>query len=965
MHDPSSAPARRRFIPLVLLAGLLQAASSFAWAADSPLIGIWTGSYTCQSFTATPVTGAFTLEVADPDNALYQGVVRFAGSGGTRSPEQNAAYKAIGRFNARDRGFSFVPDAWLERPAGFSSMPLEGRIHDNGLSIEGTLRNCGGGQGSGTFAAQRQDADGTSAKRSLEESLEGLIEAAQPTASLEPFLGDWEGQLTCDPPSESPPSLRISLIGAGDTIASAAILTVPQDPRGPHRTLYGGQLETPDSVALLKQGQVYGLYPPHGSVGIYQDKITLALAGSGDQLTASMHPPRIGGTRCQGENIPLRRVGVPIALPPGVGPGVWAGYYFGDHIDLAEVKLNEARYLWGRSGAEQVRIVFAQTPQGLAGVYERVRPITESPLRQHRYAATIRPLVVLDDGRLLFAQMEILRDEGRSAPAPPRSGKEAFSLPRPLIIAGDADGHLLIEEYGWSPFLLRPATEAIQAALDAGEGPPLELPSGLGGALRAAPSVDAQCRALLGWWEPILSGTPAGSSRSPWSLERGLPLLEDTAFVPVFGLPYSLTTETERNALWNLIPLCARRVSPDLQWAYRPFEGSSVFEQLQAALINRRESADWISAAQAEVAQLPNASASLARLDAIAAQANQRAKEITPGERDALSGAIATKRDAIAIAVMLEKARTLDRWPNNLETLRELRTLLLDASMRSLAPDVRADLRSRARQKADAIATPILAKALETARAAPDTLDGLAVVTRATQETERLFDYLTPELGLDAARRMAEPIGARREALVRAPAIQQAFRDALMTADIHGEPRAAVEAEAERYVDRRVFSGSAAIAAYREAVRDAIARHEIASIDFADHSASALPGEPTAEDMLLAVKARIDEMNDQLRATLTRCRQGNPTDPIMAAECLALLIAAGQRSDFQMRMTRFGKIGCATAVNQAGFVCDYDVGFAIDSPWMRGRIGDLLGAGEVARGRFVRVQQGWLFTPVN
>ena len=113
--------------------------------------------------------------------------------------------------------------------------------------------------------------------------------------------------------------------------------------------------------------------------------------------------------------------------------------------------------------------------------------------------------------------------------------------------------------------------------------------------------------------------------------------------------------------------------------------------------------------------------------------------------------------------------------------------------------------------------------------------------------------------------------------------------------------------------------------------------------------------------MLLAIKARVDQLNDDLRSKYGRCqRREFQNDPLMAMECLTIL-GAGAGEQMRVRITRFEKIGCGDPTALTGFLCDYAVGIQSSSPAMQGRLGELMGSGQAARARFIRTTDGWLF----
>jgi hypothetical protein len=364
-----------------------------------------------------------------------------------------------------------------------------------------------------------------------------------------------------------------------------------------------------------------------------------------------------------------------------------------------------------------------------------------------------------------------------------------------------------------------------------------------------------------------------------------------------------------------------------------------------------------------EIGGLADDGASLPRLAAIETEAQARAKEIPADAQAALAAALKEKRGVIAVVEINKRVAAVPALPADMRSLDDLKTLVADArDVRLPAADASA-LSRAVRAKADTIAGPAIAAALGQAEAVPATLDGLAELTRLDRAMGELAAALGSDLGMTEVAGRIRAIGARRETLIADPAIQAAFAETLGRLEPGGgDPARQVAGLAGRYIDRRHYDGPNAIPAYARAVQRAIAVMEIRSIDFAVRSGTAMEGEPTAEEMLFAVKAKFDQINDELSSTFGRCqRREFQNDPLMAMQCLTI-IAAGGGGEFKVRMTRFEKLGCALGLNRSGFICDYVLGFESNSPFLQGRMGELMGAGSVSQGRFLKLADGWAFT---
>jgi len=148
-------------------------------------------------------------------------------------------------------------------------------------------------------------------------------------------------------------------------------------------------------------------------------------------------------------------------------------------------------------------------------------------------------------------------------------------------------------------------------------------------------------------------------------------------------------------------------------------------------------------------------------------------------------------------------------------------------------------------------------------------------------------------------------------------------------------------------------------------VREARARLEVTSIELTDMSASSAPGEPSAKDMLLAFKERIDQVDTNLRSTYGRCHARQfRNDPLLAMQCLVILGASDGRSP-GVQISRFEKIGCVDAGNGSEFRCHYSAGLKISGTMMPGVLDEAITRGEQTQARFIRTTGGWRYAQIE
>jgi hypothetical protein len=668
-------------------------------------------------------------------------------------------------------------------------------------------------------------------------------------------------------------------------------------------------------------------------------------------------------TSWQCQEATFRREGPPRTPVVQDGPdivGTWAGYD-------SNLPLGEPPMALSHTRTSQGEIVIAEHDGILYGSVSSASPVAREAALQDRFNAGIRPLFKTEDGRVAFVSMGVRRAEGPYHPSRnSRYPGDAFVL----VPALRDDGALEVERLRPGQprpigMVLAPMSEQAIAGLRLGEAPPAPLPSALSGSIGEAATLEGQCRALRDWAQPFLSTHDPRRMQLAAALEAAMPLFDDAAFLPAFGLPYGLTTSDERGALFQLTRfVCPSRIGlEELSGGVfdHAFNTPRGFDAIVGMVVDRQESGSWHADAMAEIEAMDEGASVLARLASLESEAAQRGSEILPEAREALASVISAKRTEVAIAQISDRAAGLEDWPDAPATLDRLAELLADASAVPLPDEALAHLTGRARAKAHGIVAPRIEEAILAGQALPPTLEGLAQATRLVRQSNELIARIDPALGQMQAVERVQALHHARLRLIDQPTILAAFRAELDAVETTRNATGAVEAVALRYVDAEHLRGPGALQLYAEAVAAVVTELEIRSIALADHSIPGAEGEPTARDMLLAVRAQFDAINAEVAALSARCRRGDyGGDPILAVECLAIM-AAGGGGQGAMRMTGFEKFSCADAVSDPGFVCDYRLAFEVSGPSIPRRLAELIGAGSASRGRFVKVDSGWLF----
>jgi hypothetical protein len=139
---------------------------------------------------------------------------------------------------------------------------------------------------------------------------------------------------------------------------------------------------------------------------------------------------------------------------------------------------------------------------------------------------------------------------------------------------------------------------------------------------------------------------------------------------------------------------------------------------------------------------------------------------------------------------------------------------------------------------------------------------------------------------------------------------------------------------------------------------------------FLDRFTSSSLGEPTRNEMQEALTAKIASVNREINQLVEKCKQGGfgGDDPFRAFQCLqsvGFMVASPKDGELSFQVERLEKLGCAPAVGQPGFICDYVVSMSGNSPYFRGALGEILADGNVGQGRFLKQGDQWTVLPLQ
>jgi len=911
-------------------------------ALANDLAGSWQGSYSCGANRNI----AFTLDLQKSESR-FEGTFRFAAP---NARSKGGAYKVSGSIDAKG-AFTFVPREWIERPTGTTSLGLVGRLRDNGLMIEGTMPGCGGV--GDTFTASRHAV----ALPAANAAANAPVSKPQPPSGGN-LQGHWRGTLSCTARRRDAEThdAQADIVQDGNQLAAVFRFKMPTPARQ-------GVAETAENVVVTTgrtDGNVVRFDSGFVVEGNARFSFSVDAAGldpSGKQMTGNLT-----ASECQQIRLERKGASKPVAFDSKIA-GVWTHSGRG-HTDLTLSLGNDALLPFAE--------LIASTPND------------QPPAARDRLRRVLVPLHA-DDRRTVLVVAGTRDATGVFRPEATGPRHHVLSDIRVFTLssAGAGDGLTLTRVWStrqiWrahgdshqdaarrstDDMLLTRADKTLQGQLDAGRAPPVKLASGIGGQIAAASSREDQCNVLQAWIAPFIAGADLNRMSIDAGTRTVINAFANPAFVPVFGLPFADMQETQRRSIWELMQQhCVRAMKMQALnniAVTNPFLNERHFVNVASLLSNRAEADKWFDEMVQTVARLPLERPSLDRIAAIGKEATSRYGDTTPARKQAFEDSLKNRTNQVLESVFSQDLKTLLAADDSLATLTKMSDLLGSIDKSTLPQEPRRALIQQAAPKAIAIAQPLYVKAAAQAEAAPQSLDGLAAIRRIWAGIAPVSRMMAAHFGPDRDDPL-RAVATRERNLLDDPAIQQAFRTAMLAVKPAGDPEAGVRNEALKYVDARIIDeGPGAMRAYRTAVSDGVVRAEMRLIDFSAGSALTEPGEPSAEDIFLLVHQRLTKANQSIRDLERQCLSGGyRNDPVLGIECLQILALTGGKGGMRVRLTAFKKISCAKDAGQGRYRCLFSVAHTSNSPLITGRMGQLFATPGVQDNLFIRNTDGW------
>lgn len=904
-----------------LLAGLLSLAGASKAQAEG-LAGVWEGRYSCDG----RVEGLMVLDLTG-ESSRVEGVFRFD------HPDGEGSFRVIGREDGAS-GFTLAPQDWIERPKGVLALTLQGQFKAGGRAIEGTLIPCGAG---GFVAEPAKSADAPPP-----ELAEMLV------MSGGPFAGLWRGGISCSSNRRGqtevyPLELHLAMdadgVGGGGVVQIYKARGSGEGPAFEQRFVAQGRVEAGKAALWMMAVDV-------GGAPIQLRRTELQLKSEG-RLEGSV---KMNG--CQ--TVTLDRAGdLP---PPPVAKellGLWSGSTQSDQPTALIVQV----------AADRVEV-------------QATWPATLPEIDRDRFHLSLVPFDA-GMGRLLWVPVGVQEATGAFLSGNPK-GTHILAEARLMLITpaeGGLSFHMPVQQQdvaeaiaGQMPasrngrtavvMLTRP-DEAAEDALAAGEAPPARFDGSIAGQLAVAPSREAQCRTLDAWLAPDAAGVDMQRQTPDAIMQRLAGSLEDDRFVPVFGVPFLLTTQVERRSIASFIRSNCRGQVDEAVLFIGDFVlmSDSQFARFTGQVANRRETVRWLEDTQAALPEMAVAAETEAELARLRREVDVERKELLPQEKVALLAAIDRKTAEVQAGLLMQQIAALSDDGFGEGRLGQVIGAVEKA--RALPDDLRDVVKEAAQAKAAAMLAQPKAAAVKVVPGLPTSLDGLRQAQAAMSPLaawragmEAAFGSLDPDGVL-------RPLHARIEELRADGGVQAAFAAVLDKVEARGDAEGAVLAAAAPFISANDLVLAPEFA---EIVEQAVLHAELRQVKLVDNSRTTSPGEPTIADIATLVFERVRSANADIRRQEDVCLSGNFSDPVTALACLSQpAVWSGQAGQFGVVLLGVEKLGCTEEVADARYVCLFTQTIDINLPEGMG-IGGVPGltSGEVLNALFLRTgTQSW------
>ncbi len=339
------------------------------------------------------------------------------------------------------------------------------------------------------------------------------------------------------------------------------------------------------------------------------------------------------------------------------------------------------------------------------------------------------------------------------------------------------------------------------------EGVPVTLPNGIAGKIKSARSLLEQCKVLESWADPFLS-RPDASTASVDILKREmLPIFDDAAFFPVFGLNYRDMSAIQRKPFFYLTySTCAAHFGMRLNHSdiYRSFTDmppdQPAFNAMVDSLADRHAALSQVAAVLTAAKSLGDDAAGLAKLTDLVKVVGPSVDQLAEPERTAFATAVSKEKIRIQNGIIRSRISAIATGSETIAGLSDLTNLMSDVERSDLPGDekIRATQSIAARYRL--IIASLSNAAEKDAQSATISLAGLGKITALMRDNE---DSLKAVSGAQA---IIAPYRARREIILATPSVQKDLENALVAVAVSSGSLGRVLQTADRYLEPAEYS---------------------------------------------------------------------------------------------------------------------------------------------------------------
>ena len=688
-----------------------------AVAPQRSIIGEWQGGFGCDNVEDNP----FEITVSRDPSGSLEATLNFTLKS---RPDGAGRFTLRGGAPGPDGQFTLAPQEWIQRPAGFNPFGLTGQVSGNGNTVNGKLLGCG----ATAFVARRKAvAGGVDSPATTQQDF-------GPPVAGGPLEGLWQGSVSCSQGARSVASPVTVAVSQQDS-ALAALVSEPIEDYRTHAPTYLQGMFLSDAVGgggVLRGRPNLG----KGWATTFPNSLQADDAGSiqfgfpTPMCRASLN--RIGGFPNSFARLADGLVGAWSTPSPD---------YFNQH---------PRRGMWDLLRGMEATLEFRRKGDLLYGRLQAFYPTYKPPSDRDHLSVDLRPVMTTADGRIGFVSTRLLRAEGFFTPGPHSPTLLAQGLFLIIRPPNAQDGELEVAlSSGFrccqtDPNVLFLRREEAEVAQIGAGGVRTELPPGIGGRLAAARSRQTQCSALEDWGRPLISRSDAMTQIIDRLEPEAVPLFDDDAFTPVFGMPYISMSAAQLKPIFYLLHRdCPQLGVKDVDHPllYDPFaltEGSFGYVAVTAALVNRRAAEATVADAEKRLAALPATEPGLAELRKIGHDTSSSVALLTEKERQTFAAALADNKARIERGILEARVGAVDELPTAEGSLDQLDKLAADIATSALPADEKASAGSTVSDRAQAIVAALVTEADQRAVAAPVSLQGLAAATRVLAEIDAL-----------------------------------------------------------------------------------------------------------------------------------------------------------------------------------------------------------------------------------